>query len=112
MPFGDSTIACPCGARGCWGTAVDGAALARLLGRPAPRDQVTYAQRLINATAPEPVERAAVQSVAGALGRGIAGLVNAIDAGLVTLGGAAGPQGNGGSWQRADSAPGGRRQGR
>jgi predicted NBD/HSP70 family sugar kinase len=87
MPFGDPAIVCPCGARGCWGTAVDGTALARRLGRPAPRDQVAYARRLIAATAPKPAERAAVQSVAEALGRGIAGLVNGIDADLVTLGG-------------------------
>jgi predicted NBD/HSP70 family sugar kinase len=87
MPFGDPAIACPCGAYGCWGTAVDGSALARLLGRPAPRDQVTYARRLINATASEAAERVAVKSVARALGRGIAGLVNGIDADLVTLGG-------------------------
>ncbi len=87
IPFGDPAIACPCGARGCWGTAVDGTALARLLGRPAPRDHVAYARRLIRATAPTPTERAAVRLVAGALGRGIAGLVNGIDADLVTLGG-------------------------
>ena len=87
MPFGDPAIACPCGARGCWGTAVDGTALARLLGRPAPHDHVAFARRLIGATAPEPAERAAVRSVAGALGRGIAGLVNGIDPDLVTLGG-------------------------
>lgn len=87
MPFGDPAIACPCGARGCWGTAVDGTSLARLLGRPVPRDHVAYARRLISATAPKPAERAAVKSVAGALGRGIAGLINGIDADLVTLGG-------------------------
>jgi predicted NBD/HSP70 family sugar kinase len=61
--------------------------LARLLGRPAPRDHVAYARRLINATEPKPAERAAVKSIAGALGRGIAGLINGIDADLVTLGG-------------------------
>jgi predicted NBD/HSP70 family sugar kinase len=87
MPFGDPAVTCPCGARGCWGTAVDGTALARLLGRRAPRDHVAYARRLIGATAPKPAERAAVQSVAGALGRGIAGLINGTDADLVTLGG-------------------------
>lgn len=87
MPFGDPAIACPCGARGCWGTAVDGTALARLLGRPVPRDHVAYARRLISAPAPAPAERAAVRAVAAALGRGIAGLVNGIDADLVTLGG-------------------------
>jgi predicted NBD/HSP70 family sugar kinase len=69
------------------GTAVDGTALARLLGRPAPCDHVAYARRLITVTAPKPAERAAVKSVAAALGRGIAGLVNGIDADLVTLGG-------------------------
>jgi predicted NBD/HSP70 family sugar kinase len=89
MPFGDPAVDCPCGARGCWGTAVDGTALARLLGRPAPRDHVAYARRLINATSPEPAERAAVASVARALGRGIAGLVNGIDPDLVTVGGLA-----------------------
>jgi predicted NBD/HSP70 family sugar kinase len=85
MPFGDPAVTCPCGARGCWGTAVDGTALARLLGRRPPRDHVAYARRIL--TAPGPAERAAVESVAAALGRGIAGLVNGIDADLVTLGG-------------------------
>ncbi len=87
MPFGDPAAVCPCGARACWGTAVDGTALARLLGRPAPRDHVAYARRLITAPAPSAAERSAVTAVAAALGRGIAGLVNGIDADLVTLGG-------------------------
>ena len=85
MPFGDPAVACPCGARGCWGTAVDGTALARLLDQPPPRDPVTYARKVIAADGP--VERAAVRAVAAALGRGIAGLVNGLDADLVTLGG-------------------------
>ncbi|MDY7083917.1 MAG: ROK family protein [Actinomycetota bacterium] len=84
MPFGDPAILCPCGARGCWGTAVDGTSVARLLGQPPPPDPVTYARRIIAATGPE--ERAAVGVIAAALGRGIAGLVNGIDADLVTLG--------------------------
>jgi predicted NBD/HSP70 family sugar kinase len=87
MPFGDPAIACPCGARGCWGTAVDGTALARLLGRPAPHDHVAFARRLLTATAPAAAERAAIASVAGALGRGVAGLVNGVDPDVVTLGG-------------------------
>lgn len=85
MPFGDPAVACPCGAHGCWGTSVDGSALARLLGRPTPRDQVTFARRVI--TSPAPDERPAVAAIARDLGRGIAGLVNGIDADLVTLGG-------------------------
>ncbi len=85
MPFGDPAVLCPCGAAGCWGTAVDGTALARLLGRSEPPDPVTYARRIIAAT--DRAERAAVRGVATALGRGIAGLVNGLDADLVTLGG-------------------------
>ncbi|GAA0544635.1 ROK family transcriptional regulator [Paractinoplanes ferrugineus] len=85
MPFGDPAVTCPCGAQGCWGTAVDGTAMARLLGRPAPPDPVTYARRLISST--QPAEQAAVRAVAATLGRGIAGLVNGLDADLVTLGG-------------------------
>ena len=87
MPFGDPAVACPCGAFGCWGTAVDGTALARLLGKPAPPDPVSYARRVIAAA--DPASRAAVVVVASALGRGIAGLVNGLDADLVTLGGVA-----------------------
>lgn len=85
MPFGDPSVPCPCGAHGCWGTAVDGTALARLLDQSDPRDPVSYARRVIGSSAPR--ERAAVETVAAALGRGIAGLVNALDADLVTLGG-------------------------
>jgi predicted NBD/HSP70 family sugar kinase len=84
MPFGDPAITCPCGAHGCWGTAVDGTALARLLGQPAPPDPVTYARRIIASDAPD--DRAAVAAVATALGRGLAGLVNGLDADLITLG--------------------------
>ncbi|WP_239082177.1 ROK family protein [Actinoplanes teichomyceticus] len=91
MPFGDPAVRCPCGARGCWGIAVDGHALARLLGQPAPVDAITYARRVIatasRATAPTTPEAAAVRAVAATLGRGIAGLVNGLDADLVTLGG-------------------------
>ena len=85
MPFGDPAVACPCGAHGCWGTAVDGTALARLLGRPIPPDPVSFARRVIAASGE--AERAAVRTVAAALGRGIAGLVNGLDPDLVTLGG-------------------------
>jgi predicted NBD/HSP70 family sugar kinase len=85
MPFGDPAVRCPCGAHGCWGTAVDGTALARLLGRPEPPDPVTYARRIIAATGE--AEHAAVRAVATTLGRGIAGLVNGLDADLITLGG-------------------------
>ncbi|GAA4594123.1 putative NBD/HSP70 family sugar kinase [Actinoplanes octamycinicus] len=88
MPFGDPAVRCPCGARGCWGVAVDGHQLARLLGEPPPADPISYARRVITAAAAGPGPRlTAVQAVAETLGRGIAGLVNALDADLVTLGG-------------------------
>jgi predicted NBD/HSP70 family sugar kinase len=89
MPFGDLTLRCPCGALGCWGTAVDGSALARLLGQPPPHDQVTYARRIIALAGQpgHPAETAAVRAVATTLGRGLAGLVNGLDPDLVTLGG-------------------------
>jgi predicted NBD/HSP70 family sugar kinase len=85
MPFGDPAVVCPCGASGCWGTAVDGSALARLLGQAAPADPVTFARRVLRS--PGQGERHATRTVASALGRGIAGLVNALDPDLVTLGG-------------------------
>jgi predicted NBD/HSP70 family sugar kinase len=85
MPFGDPAITCPCGARGCWGTAVDGSALARLLGHSPPADPITYARKVIHSE--RDPERAATRTVASALGRGIAGLVNGLDPDLVTLGG-------------------------
>jgi predicted NBD/HSP70 family sugar kinase len=90
MPFGDPGVRCPCGARGCWGTAVDGTALARLLGVAAPRDSVSYtAEVLARAAAGQAAEAAAVAAVTAELGRGVAGLVNALDPDLVTLGGRA-----------------------
>lgn len=88
MPFGDPAVRCPCGARGCWGTAVDGTALARRLSTPPPRDPVTYAAAVLARTGHAP-EATAVAAVAAELGRGIAGLVNALDPDLVSLGGLA-----------------------
>ena len=85
MPFGDPAVTCPCGAQGCWGTAVDGSALARSLGDPPPPDSVTYARRIIHS--PGRPHRDATRAAATALGRGIAGLVNGLDPDLVTLGG-------------------------
>jgi predicted NBD/HSP70 family sugar kinase len=89
MPFGDRSVRCPCGALGCWGTELDGSALARLLDHPMPRDPVAYARRIIRLaeTSGHPQETQAVRTVAAALGRGMAGLVNGLDPDLVTLGG-------------------------
>jgi predicted NBD/HSP70 family sugar kinase len=88
MPLGDPAVRCPCGAQGCWGTAVDGGALARLLGEPAPGDPVAYARRVFARAADgDGAARAAVGTAGSALGRGIAGLVNALDPDVITLGG-------------------------
>lgn len=89
VPFGDAGLVCPCGARGCWDLEVDGRALARHLGDPAPADPVGYAHDLLER---RPAGSArAFEAVAGALGAGIGGLVNLHDPDIVTLGGLATP---------------------
>ena len=79
---------CRCGPAGRWGTAVDGGALARLLGEPAPADPVGSARQVFARLAGD---RAAARSAVGAagatLGPGIAGLVNPLDPDVVTVGG-------------------------
>lgn len=88
LPMGDPAVHCPCGANGCWGTAVDGGALARLLSEPEPADPVTYARNVLaRAASGDGAAQGAVAQTAQALGRGIAGLVNALDPDVVTLGG-------------------------
>ncbi|MGD9531775.1 ROK family transcriptional regulator [Pseudonocardia sp.] len=89
LPFGDRALRCPCGAAGCWDLMVDGRALARHLGEPAPADPRTYAAAVL--ARPDPAAGAAVAAAATALGTGVAGLVNALDPGVVTLGGLAAP---------------------
>ena len=87
LPLGDPAVRCPCGARGCWGTAVDGGALARLLGEPTPADPGTYARLVVDrAEGGERAARSAVGRAATELGRGLAGLVNALDPDVVSLG--------------------------
>jgi predicted NBD/HSP70 family sugar kinase len=87
LPFGDPALRCPCGARGCWDLEVDGRAVARHLGEPPPDDPRSH----LRAALVRPDARAAVERAARALGAGTAGLVNALDPEVVTLGGLAGP---------------------
>ncbi len=90
LPFGDRDVECPCGLRGCWGTSVDGGALARLLGDGEPVSPVAYATQVLQrARTGSGPESAALEAVAGELGRGIGALVNALDPEVVTLGGLA-----------------------
>jgi predicted NBD/HSP70 family sugar kinase len=92
LPFGDPALACPCGAHGCWDMEVDGRAMARHRGQPPPADPWSYAAgTLAEARAGDRPATRAVQRCATALGRGVAGLVNALDPDLVTLGGFAAP---------------------
>ncbi len=80
LPLGSRRVRCRCGASGCWNTELDGAALARLLGRPLPADEVTFTRRVLTAASEGGREETrAVRAVARALGRGTAGLVNACD---------------------------------
>jgi predicted NBD/HSP70 family sugar kinase len=90
VPFGDRSLVCPCGARGCWDLSIDGRALARHLGDLPPDDPVGYAYDVLN----KPTDhraRWAFESVAAALGAGIGGLVNLHDPDVITLGGLAVP---------------------
>ncbi len=90
LPFGDPALQCPCGAHGCWDLEVDGRALARHLGEPAPPDPYGYALSVLRRVDHDTSAKSATDLVAGALGRGVAGLVNAHDPEVVTLGGLGG----------------------
>ena len=89
LPFGDRSLPCPCGARGCWDLEIDGRALARHLGEDPGTDPRAYAVGVLASSDDRSLR--AVRTVAAALGAGIAGLVNAHASELVTLGGLAGP---------------------
>jgi predicted NBD/HSP70 family sugar kinase len=91
LPLGDTRLQCPCGARGCWDLEVDGRAMARHLGVDDPIDPRSYARDVLLRSERERAARAAVKRVARALGRGTAGLVNAHDPDIVTIGGLAIP---------------------
>jgi predicted NBD/HSP70 family sugar kinase len=89
-PYGDRSVRCPCGARGCWDLEIDGRALARHLGEPEPDDPYAYADDLLHQPHSSRAQQA-IERVSGALGAGIAGLVNAHDPSVITLGGLAVP---------------------
>lgn len=89
LPFGDRATRCLCGARGCWENDVDGRALARHLGAPPPEDPRAYAHEVLTRAGEDAAAAAAAGRVAEALAAGIAGLVNAHDPDVVTLGGVA-----------------------
>jgi predicted NBD/HSP70 family sugar kinase len=63
--------------------------MARHLGAPPPRDPRSYAAATLERAPTDPAAARALQQCARALGAGAAGLVNALDPDLVTLGGLA-----------------------
>lgn len=85
LPFGDPGERCPCGALGCWTIAFDAQVLARRVGVRVPRDPRAWLHRLFTDAAPRHLRA----ELAANLGRGVAGVVNALDPDVVTLGGLA-----------------------
>jgi predicted NBD/HSP70 family sugar kinase len=91
MPFGDPGEVCGCGACGCWGARFDPQRLVARLGQADPEDPRRWLRRLFEDGTPNVDEHRLRSELAADLGRGAAGLVNALDADVVTLGGLAGP---------------------
>jgi len=90
LPFGDPTRQCPCGANGCWDLDFDGRTLARRLGVHDLDDPRTATETVLDrARSGDPAAVAIVHELAASLGRGTAGLVNALDPRVVTLSGLA-----------------------
>jgi predicted NBD/HSP70 family sugar kinase len=92
LPFADPAQRCRCGAPGCWNTAIDGRALAQALGVEEPDDEVSFTRSVLEEAATGGGSQralAALRRLGHSLGRGIAGLVNAVDPEVVTLGGLA-----------------------
>ncbi len=89
VPFGHHDLRCSCGARGCWDLEIDGRALARHLGEPPPPDPRGYADTVLERAGRESGAQRALDRVAAALGRGVAGLVHVHDPDVVSLGGLA-----------------------
>jgi predicted NBD/HSP70 family sugar kinase len=85
LPFGRPEDRCPCGALGCWTVAFDTPEVAKRVGARVPPDPRGWLHRFFTHPSPSSVR----DDLAANLGRGIAGLVNALDPDLVTLGGLA-----------------------
>jgi predicted NBD/HSP70 family sugar kinase len=89
LPLGDPEKQCPCGAVGCWTVSFDVAQVARRAGIRARPDPRAALHRLFTNPRPSSDARRTRDALAADLGRGIAGLVNALDPEVVTLGGLA-----------------------
>lgn len=90
LPFGRAPIRCSCGAVGCWDVELGARALARdlSLDLAGPVQEVTAAREWLSTQSPD-APAPELRAQAASLGRGLAGLVNALDPELVTISGLA-----------------------
>ena len=91
LPLGDPDQLCGCGARGCWGLAFDPRRLASRLGQPEPADPRAWLRWILESSQPAAGAPRLREQLAADFARGTAGLINAFDPEMVTLGGLAGP---------------------
>jgi predicted NBD/HSP70 family sugar kinase len=90
LPFGDPREHCHCGASGCWEIPFDARHAAARLGEDPPPDPRAWLAAALARPAPPKAVRELREALGASLGRGCAGLVNALDPDAVTLGGLAG----------------------
>ena len=87
IPLNPAGDACRCGSVGCWETEVGERALLKRTGRGAAAGPAAIDEILDDAAGGDPVALGALENVARWLGRGLAGLVNALNPELIVLGG-------------------------
>ena len=87
LPFGDPAARCPCGARGCWTVAFDVTQVAAATRTVVPADPRRWLHRMFTDDAPAARSRRVREALATGLGGGIAGLINALDPEVISLGG-------------------------
>ena len=90
LPLGRAGLQCSCGAVGCWDVDLGARALARdlELELAGPAQEVTAVREWLAGQDPD-APAAETRAQAASLGRGLAGLVNALDPELVTISGLA-----------------------
>jgi predicted NBD/HSP70 family sugar kinase len=88
MPFNpDAGAPCRCGSVGCWETEIGEKKLLSMAGHAGQSGREAVDRVLAEATAGSTAAQAALDHVALGLGRGLAGLVNALNPELIVLGG-------------------------
>lgn len=87
MPIGDSTAVCGCGRRGCWEASIGLHAMLAAVGMPELDTPYLSAQAVAERADSEPAVRAALETLGGDVGLGLAILANVLDPSLVVLGG-------------------------